>query len=270
MVSMTGTRYTHGHHESVLRSHRTRTAENLAGHLLPFLRPGSTVLDVGSGPGTITADLAQLVAPGRVTAVEHTEAALQLTRAEVAARELDTVDFVVTDIHRLDLADHSFDVVHAHQVLQHVGDPVQALREMGRVCRPGGLIAARDADYQAFTWFPDSPALDRWLDLYRGIARRNGGEPDAGRRMLHWAGQAGFTDITVSASVWKYSTSEERHGWGLMWADRVLQSDFAAQAVDSGAASSEELQQISRAWRDWAAAADGFLMVPHVEIIIHL
>jgi len=205
-----------------------------------------------------------------VTAVEPTETALQLTRAEIATRELNTVDFVVTDVHRMDFADDSFDVVHAHQVLQHVGDPVQALREMGRVSKPGGLVAARDADYQAFTWFPDSPPLDRWLDLYRSIARHNGGEPDAGRRMLHWARRAGFTDITVSASIWSYSTPEERHGWGLMWADRVLQSDFAAQAVDSGAASSEELQQISRAWRDWAAASDGFLMVPHVEIVIRV
>ncbi len=205
-----------------------------------------------------------------MTAVEPTETALQLTRAEIATRELNTVDFVVTDVHRMDFADDSFDVVHAHQVLQHVGDPVQALREMGRVSKPGGLVAARDADYQAFTWFPDSPPLDRWLDLYRSIARHNGGEPDAGRRMLHWARRAGFTDITVSASIWSYSTPEERHGWGLMWADRVLQSDFAAQAVDSGAASSEELQQISRAWRDWAAASDGFLMVPHVEIVIRV
>ncbi|HEY4795517.1 MAG TPA: SAM-dependent methyltransferase, partial [Mycobacterium sp.] len=43
--------YTHGHHESVLRGHRVRTAENSAGYLLPHLRPGLSVLDVGCGPG---------------------------------------------------------------------------------------------------------------------------------------------------------------------------------------------------------------------------
>ena len=51
--------YTHGHHESVLRSHTWRTAENSAGYLLPHLRPGMSLLDVGAGPGTITADLAR-------------------------------------------------------------------------------------------------------------------------------------------------------------------------------------------------------------------
>src|SRR5690606_33807663 len=62
--------YTHGHHESVLRSHRWRTAENSAAYLLPHLAPGTSVLDVGSGPGTITADLAARVAPGRVVGVD--------------------------------------------------------------------------------------------------------------------------------------------------------------------------------------------------------
>jgi precorrin-6B methylase 2 len=49
--------YTHGHAESVLRSHRTRTAENSAAYLLPHLRPGLSLLDIGSGPGTITVEL---------------------------------------------------------------------------------------------------------------------------------------------------------------------------------------------------------------------
>src|SRR4051812_18442352 len=138
--------YTHGHHESVLRSHRWRTAENSAAYLLPHLAPGRSLLDVGSGPGTITVDLARRVAPGRVTAVEVTAEALELTRAEAAAQGLDTIDYAVADVHDLDRGDDSFDVVHAHQVLQHVADPVRALEEMRRVCRPGGVVAARDSD----------------------------------------------------------------------------------------------------------------------------
>lgn len=74
--------YTHGHHESVLRAHRRRTAADAAGYLLPHLQPGMSLLDVGCGPGTITVDLAARVAPGRVTAVELTDAALDLARAE--------------------------------------------------------------------------------------------------------------------------------------------------------------------------------------------
>ncbi len=65
-VSRVEDTYTHGHAESVLRSHRWRTAENSAGYLLPHLRPGLRLLDVGCGPGTITIDLARRVAPGQV------------------------------------------------------------------------------------------------------------------------------------------------------------------------------------------------------------
>lgn len=56
--------YIHGHHESVLRSHTSRTAANCTGYLLPSLRPHMRILDIGCGPGTITADLAKLVPQG--------------------------------------------------------------------------------------------------------------------------------------------------------------------------------------------------------------
>src|SRR5437762_7380150 len=146
--------YTHGHHESVLRSHRWRTAENSAAYLLPHLTPGMSLLDVGCGPGTITVDLATRVAPGRVTAVEISSEVLELARAEAGSRGQGNIDFGVADIHALDFADGTFDVVHAHQVLQHVGDPDRALRELRRVCRPGGIVAARDSVYAALPWFP--------------------------------------------------------------------------------------------------------------------
>ncbi|GAA3941038.1 class I SAM-dependent methyltransferase [Actinoplanes auranticolor] len=255
--------YTHGHHESVLRSHRWRTAENSAAYLLPRLKSGDTLLDIGCGPGTITADLATQVTPGRVTALEQTGPALDLARAEIARRGLDTVDFAVGDVHALDFADDTFDVVHAHQVLQHVGDPVTALREMRRVTKPGGLVAVRDSDYAAFAWFPQLPELDEWLDLYRRIARSNGGEPDAGRRLLSWAHAAGLAGPVVTSSTWCFATPEDREWWGGMWADRILQSDLARQAAEQGA----ELQKISDAWRAWAAHPDGWMSLLHGELL---
>jgi SAM-dependent methyltransferase len=267
---MSSARYTHGHHESVLRSHRTRTAANSAGYLLEHLRSGLDLLDVGSGPGTITADLAGLVAPGIVTAVENTDAALDLTRTELDARGIANVRLTVADAQDLPFQDDTFDVVHAHQVLQHLGDPVAALRQMGRVCRPGGVVAVRDADYGAFSWFPESAELDEWLELYRATARGNGAEPDAGRRLLSWALAAGFDSdqIQPSASVWLYADPDSRAEWGTMWADRVQKSSFADQVLIAGRAHSAELAGISDAWRRWAAAPDGWLLVPHGELII--
>ncbi|GAA1645974.1 methyltransferase domain-containing protein [Catellatospora bangladeshensis] len=261
------TTYTHGHHETVLVSHRWRTAANSAAYLLPHLRPGQALLDVGCGPGTITAELADAVAPGRLTALELTDDALDLSRAEIAARGTANVEFRTGDVHALDVPDGSFDVVHAHQVLQHLADPVAALREMRRVCRPGGVVAARDGDYAAFTWYPLIPALDEWLALYRTVARHNGGEPDAGRRMHAWARAAGFTEVTATASVWCYAAPEERAWWGGMWADRVVQSALARKAVSLGLATTDDLRRMAGGWREWAAADDGWFIVPHGEII---
>ncbi|MEU9008916.1 methyltransferase domain-containing protein [Streptomyces sp. NPDC048479] len=259
--------YTHGHHESVLRSHRWRTAANSAAYLIGELRPGLDLLDVGCGPGTITADLAELVAPGRVTAVDAAEDVLHQAREAAVGRGLDQVRFAVADVHALDFPDNSFDVVHAHQVLQHVGDPVRALREMRRVCRPGGIVAARDSDYGAFTWFPEVPALDGWRSLYQRVARANGGEPDAGRRLLSWARAAGFTDITATAATWCFATPEERAWWSGLWADRTTASVYAKLAVDGGHATAEQLAAIADAWREWGGEDDAWFMVPHGEVL---
>jgi SAM-dependent methyltransferase len=263
-------RYTHGHAESVLRSHRTRTAENSAAYLLPELRPGLSLLDIGSGPGTITADLAVRVAPGRVTALETSEAVLQHTKDEVVRRGLSTVDFVVGDVLALDFPAATFDVVHAHQVLQHVADPVAALREMIRVCRPGGVVAARDGDYGGFVWYPGNSGLDRWNELYHQAARANGGEPDAGRHLLSWAHAAGGRDVRASSSTWCYFDPASRAEWGGTWAERIVSSDIAVQLLSSGMASEAELQHIAAAWRDWAGEPDGWISVLHGEILIHL
>ena len=134
--------YTHGHHESVLRSHTWRTAENSAGYLLPHLRPGQSLLDVGCGPGTITADLALLVAPGEVVGLDAAPAVLDQARAHAAGLGSGAANlrFEVGDLFSLAYADASFDVVHLHQVLQHLTDPVGALVSLRRVLAPDGVL----------------------------------------------------------------------------------------------------------------------------------
>ncbi|NKQ52820.1 methyltransferase domain-containing protein [Amycolatopsis sp. K13G38] len=257
--------YTHGHGEVVVRSHAARTAAGSAAYLLPLLRPGMDLLDVGCGPGSITVDLAEAVAPGRVRGIEITAGPLADARRAAAERGV-TVDFAVDDAYRLSDPGDSYDVTHAHQVLQHLSDPVAALREMRRVTRPGGLVAVRDADYAAFTWWPADERLDAWLALYRAVAHGNDAEPDAGRRLLAWAHEAGFTDVTPSASVWCYARPEDRTRWGGMWAERI-HSSVGQMALERGLATAADLASISQAWRDWAAHPDGWLMIPHGELI---
>ncbi len=259
--------YLHGHHDSVLRSHRWRTAENSAGYLLARLPPGARVLDVGCGPGTITADLAARVPQGRVTGIDAAADVLAIARDEAGRRGLANVRFQAGDAYRLAFGDGTFDVVHAHQVLQHLSDPVAALTEMRRVCRPGGLVAARDGDYAGMIWFPPDPELTEWQDLYRAVARALGGEPDAGRRLLSWARAAGFAEVEPSGSAWCYATPEERSWWGTLWAQRLTESPFGDRAVEAGLARRQDLRRLADAWLRWAASADGWFLIPHGEIL---
>lgn len=259
-------RYIHGHHESVLRAHSWRTAGNSAAYLLPHLTPGRRLLDIGCGPGTITADLAARLAPGRVTAVEISVAALDRARAEARARGQDNISFTVTDVHSLGLSADTFDLVHAHQVLQHVADPVRALTEMRRVARPGGIVAARDSDYGMFDWSPRLPELDDWLARYRRAARASGGEPDAGRHLTGWARSAGFDDITATTARWHFSSTADRRWWADTQADRVTRADLGRHLL-AGGATEHDLHRIAEGWQRWAATPGAWLTIPHHEII---
>ena len=130
------------------------------------------------------------------------------------------------------------------------------------------LIAALDdADFGAFAWFPADDRLSRWMDLYHQITRANRAEADAGRHLVSWVREAGFSEIEASSSNWTYQRPDDRMWWGGLWADRCADSGFANQAVDYGFADVAELAAIADAWRAWADEPDGFFMVPHVEVL---
>jgi ubiquinone/menaquinone biosynthesis C-methylase UbiE len=258
-------RYTHGYHQVIVGSYTGRTAETCAAFLLPRLRPDAVVLDIGCGPGTITAGLARRA--GRVVGLDKSADMVEAARNHAADLGLHNTAFKVGSVYELPWDDNSFDVVYAHQVLQHLSDPVGALREARRVLRPGGLVAVRDSDYATMVHAPVFPAIERWRELYHQVAAANGGEADAGRFLLSWVIEAGFAETEATASTTAHTDPEGRAEWGEMWAVRVADSDFANHAVDNGFATRDELQEISNAFRQWAARPDGFWAWVNGEVI---
>ncbi|MCJ1390665.1 hypothetical protein MMC18_003526 [Xylographa bjoerkii] len=261
--------YTAGHHPSVLRSHAWRTAANSAAYLLPHLQPHMIILDVGCGPGTITCDLATHVPAGHVTGNDAAASVLSTARATASSRDLHNVTFETGDIMALQYPDATFDVVHTHQVLQHVSDPVGALREMRRVTKPGGMVAARVADFETMSWWPEVAGMEEWQRLYVKVARKSGGEPNAGRRVAAWAREAGFEKERVqsSAGSWCYSTEEEVKWWSEMWAERTVKSGFAETAVEGGFVDEAGLEEVAGVWREWGSREDAWFVMVHGEVI---
>ncbi len=261
--------YTHGHPERVVASHASRTVADSAVFLVPRLRPGMRLLDLGCGPGTITAGLASLVDPGEVVGVDAAPEVLDRARAHVASLGVTNVTFRTADVLALPFPEQSFDVVYAHQLLQHLGDPVGALVEAARVLRPGGLVAVREADFATMTFHPENPTLDAWRSMYRAVHRANGGEPDAGRRLLEWANAAGFERITASSSTWTYADPVRRGEWADLWATRTTTPPFSDRAIALGLADAGSLQTVADAFTIWATNPDGWFSFIHGELLAH-
>ncbi|KAF2273721.1 S-adenosyl-L-methionine-dependent methyltransferase [Westerdykella ornata] len=269
--------YLHGHHASVLRSHSWRTVQNSAPHLIPHLTsPTLKILDVGCGPGTISVDLAQRVPQGFVYAIDPSEAVIEKARQHAAEKGVSNIRFEVGDIFNWEALDgveeKGFDIVHAHQVLQHLQDPLGAMKEMKRLTKPGGIVAVRDADYSAFTWYPEIPGLRKWSALYLKAAQSIGCDPNIGRRLHAVALEAGFDrkDIEASAAVWVFSTPEERKWWCGLWAERTLQSEFKHKVLEKGLGTVEDLEAIAESFRELEGREDGWFSAMNGQVICHV
>ena len=139
--------YQLGHHPSVVARHARRTAETAAAFFLPFLKPGMRLLDVGCGPGSITCGLAQRVAPGDTIGIDPSADVIATARSLADATTAPNLSFEVGSVYGSRFGPGTFDAVFAHQVLQHLRHPVEALRQMRTLLAPGGVLGVRVVDW---------------------------------------------------------------------------------------------------------------------------
>ncbi|MDR2381695.1 MAG: class I SAM-dependent methyltransferase [Bifidobacteriaceae bacterium] len=261
--------YIHGRCAAVAQAHAGRTVANSARHLAPHLRPGLSVLDIGSAGGALTRDLAAYVAPGQVTGLDSSPDAVR--DAQVHPARPANLTFEVGDAYALPFEPGSFDVVHFHQVLHHLTDPAAALREAARVVRPGGLIAVREADFGASFWFPEATAWEAWRELYQLVARAGGTEVDAGRRLAFWLKQADLGQFAdLNGSIWTYPGFAPVAQIAGSWADRLVSEHFSALAVKAGAADRTALIATAKGLIEWGNRPDAFFAMPHIEALVRL
>ena len=174
----------HGVTPGLCRDYAARTADHQAAFLLPHLRSGMRLLDLGSGPGTITVGLAQVVAPGRVTGVDHDRVHVVQARERAVGAGAINLTYQVGDVRTLPFPDASFDVAFENNVFMHLApDALQAVHEARRVLVPGGLLAARDVDAGSVVWGQGNPAIREFDGLFGRWHESRGSDIGFGRRL---------------------------------------------------------------------------------------
>lgn len=261
--------YIAGHNPAVLKGHSARTIQDSAAYLLPHLDPGHKILDIGCGPGSITLGFAERVTKGKVVGVDTSEELMNQNQQQAEERGIRNVRYLVGDIYRLPFEDGAFDVTHCHQVLCHLTDPRAAMKEMKRVTKPGGIVAAREAILETTVVYPSTPALDTWKSKLQEMHEAQRQHPNAGKQLQHWAIQVGFQpdNIKSSAGTFCYAGKEKREWWGSVWQARTVSKEWEKSMVETGIATKEELVAMAEAWGEWQTKEEAWFGMMHGEIL---
>ncbi|KAI0973323.1 S-adenosyl-L-methionine-dependent methyltransferase [Xylaria arbuscula] len=263
--------------ENVFKFMESRTASNSAVFLLPTikqLRESNSelkFLDVGSGVGSMSVEFAQLVGPGGfVTAVDVNPVVIPRGEALAEQQGVKNIKFETASGHKLPYEDETFDIVHCHQVLTHNKDPWDILREMIRVTKPGGVIAAREGDLDTETIWPPIPGVLNFHENFEiKIITDRGGHRDAGRQLLSWAIRAGAKreQITTSFSTWSYTEREDRTLWASGMIGIALGPNLRESNIKAGV-SAEAMDEMREGWAEWMKLDNAVLAQMHGEVII--
>ena len=232
----------------------SRGAERL-NFVLPYLQKGMSVLDVGCGPGSMTLELAQAVAPGKVVGIDLDGPAIEKARKTAVDKGIENVSFEVQDAAALRFSDSSFDAACAASVLQWLARPAAAAREVLRVLRPGGVFAVRDRARDGDLFGNLNPTLRRALRLYDRFSRHRGANHRFGSRVHPKLVQAGFAEVEAIGSFDPPGSNP------VYFYSPFTDARQAQEIVDLGWATVEQLAEYTAAWKTWSNDPKSFMLI---------
>jgi ubiquinone/menaquinone biosynthesis C-methylase UbiE len=234
--------------------------------LAPHLRAGMRLIDCGCGPGSITVDLAQAVAPGETIGIDLRENALSHGRTLARERGIANLVFSAASVYQMPFAGGSFDAAFTCAVLQHLAAPGSALQEIRRLLKPGGVIGIVDGSSTVTFRYPTNPLLDAW-DKLRVLEREhNTGRSSDALRLRALLQEAGFARTQASGTL---ATQAGPPAGSLEDTRKDAQNDLirlrgvlGELAVAQGWTTRHELEQMAKAVIDWGEAPDAFYARP--------
>lgn len=158
---------------------------------------GSRVLEAGCGVGAQTRIIATRNPGTEFVSVDLSAKSLAAAAEVVKRLSLTNVTLSEGDLKRLDFPDRSFDHVFVCFVLEHLDNPIQVLRELKRVLRPGGTISVVEGDHGSTYFYPSSKAAEKAVAAQVELQRRRGGNANIGRSLRPLLVEAGFEEVRV-------------------------------------------------------------------------
>ena len=253
--------------EEILEHFKRYSAEQNAKFLLPRLRPGLSVIDVGCGVGAVSVGLAKAVEPGELHGVDADEAKVRMAQSIAEERQQRNAHFQVGDLLDLPFSDDSFDVAHCHNVLMYVPDTRAVFAEIRRVLRPGGIVACRELMVESCFSHPDFGILRRSWDMFEDILSTDGAHPQMGKNLNGLLTEAGFENIIRSASFDLYDTPEDVNFIYTVLQQWFLAPEIVETAVMYGAATQKMCDQIRNAYDRWKDHSGAFSALAWGEAI---
>lgn len=243
-------------HDFSITAFQQKRSGDAAAFFVPFLAPGMTLLDIGCGPGTITAALAGIV--GTAIGVDIEPHAIAMAKQLATRSGSSNLSFVEADMTALPFEDGALDAVFFHAVLYHQSQAklTKALAEARRVLKPGGLLGTRDADVGGNILFPEVDGVRLALALWQRWYEHD--DPEAlrfGRRHSSVLRAHGFTPIWAGASYVNHSADVASRAEAVADAKRSLLG-LGPQLVGKGLATDDEIRAALAGWEAWGANPD--------------
>jgi SAM-dependent methyltransferase len=159
---------------------------------------GSRILEAGCGVGAQTVTLARNSPDALITSIDISEISVAEAGRNVAAAGLNNVHLEQGDIFNLSYEPESFDHIFVCFVLEHLANPILALKTLSRYLKRGGTITVIEGDHGSAYFHPDSEAAHRAIHCQVELQRKAGGNAMIGRELYPLLHEAGYDRIRVS------------------------------------------------------------------------
>ena len=258
--------YVLGYGDASVNWMAARKASTHAAFFLPFLTSGMRLLDCGCGPGTITVDLASMVAPEMMQAIDIEAPQVEITRQRAQDLGLENLEVNQGSILDLPFEASSFDAVFISAVIGNISDAETALAEAYRVLKPNGLLGIREFDHSGNLVHPMTDVMCRSIQVYEDVRAHSGCSRNFGRQLRGSLQKTGFEIEYINALYENFGekAAVKAHGEGIKG---LFEQDLGRQALSLGFATEDELKAIIECWQNWGDDPESFFAAAWVEAV---